>query len=263
MINRSISSCCAWWRRIHCTREWISRAACSFARADHMPEEDLNLILTVAQATLGTIRGPLSKQLGSSAEGASSAAAAADSGNSRNNLQHHCRSLNFLTSTVSVDLRVDGREYAIYLGPNAVTPLPWINVMANPVFGSLVSESGSGCCWYGNSQSNRLTPWNNDPISDTSAEAIYIRDEDSGVFWTPTPLPVRELDAYRARHGQGYTEFEHNSHALGTNAFDFCAGTCRTEGPDTHPAIANQEHVVAVAATVRHGLFGVRARHGS
>ena len=86
--------------------------------------------------------------------------------------------------------------------------------MANPVFGALVSESGSGCCWYGNSQSNRLTPWNNDPISDTSSEAIYIRDEDSGVFWTPTPMPVRELDAYRARHGQGYTEFEHNSHAL-------------------------------------------------
>jgi cyclic beta-1,2-glucan synthetase len=108
----------------------------------------------------------------------------------------------------------DGREYAIYLGPNAVTPLPWVNVMANPVFGALVSESGSGSCWYGNSQSNRLTPWNNDPVSDPSSEAIYIRDEDTGIFWSPTPLPIRELDAYRARHGQGYTEFEHNSHAL-------------------------------------------------
>ena len=86
--------------------------------------------------------------------------------------------------------------------------------MANPVFGALVSESGSGCCWYGDSQSNRLTPWNNDPITDVSTDAIYIRDEDSGVSWTPTSLPVRELDAYRARHGQGYTEFEHNSHAL-------------------------------------------------
>src|SRR6185436_21095669 len=90
----------------------------------------------------------------------------------------------------------------------------WINVMANPVFGSLVSESGSSCTWYGNSQANRLTPWCNDPISDISTDAIYIRDEDSGVFWTPTPLPVRELDAYRTRHGQGYTECEHNSHAL-------------------------------------------------
>jgi cyclic beta-1,2-glucan synthetase len=109
---------------------------------------------------------------------------------------------------------VDGHEYAIYLAPNANTPLPWINVIANPVFGALISESGAGCCWYGNSQTNRLTPWNNDPVADGSSEAIYLRDEETGVFWTPTPSPVRELDAYRARHGQGYTEFEHNSHAL-------------------------------------------------
>src|SRR5438874_2030661 len=86
--------------------------------------------------------------------------------------------------------------------------------MENAVFVTIVSESGSGCSWYGNIQSNRLTRWNNDPVSDPSTEAIYIRDEDSGIFWTPTPSPVRELDAYRTRHGQGYTEFEHNSHAL-------------------------------------------------
>src|SRR5206468_9930722 len=116
---------------------------------------------------------------------------------------------------------VNRREYAIYLGPGEFTPLPWINVMANRVFGALVSESGSGCCWYGNSHSNRLTPWNNDPISDAPSEAIYIRDEDSGIFWTPTPMPVRELDAYRARHGQGYTEFEHNSHALEQTVLTF------------------------------------------
>src|SRR6185436_1972319 len=125
----------------------------------------------------------------------------------------------------------DGREYAIYLGPHAVTPLPWINVMANPRFGALISESGSGCCWYANSQSNRLTPWNNDPVSDGSSEAIYIRDEDSGVFWTPTPAPVRELDAYRARHGQGYTEFEHNSHALEQTLLTFVPVQTDREDP--------------------------------
>ena len=135
--------------------------------------------------------------------------------------------------------------------------------MANPVFGALVSESGSGCCWYGNSQSNRLTPWNNDPISDTSTEAIYIRDEDSGVFWTPTPLPVRELDAYRARHGQGYTEFEHNSHALEQTLLTFVPVQADRADPDSHTATADQEQIVAVAAPVRHRLFGVRARHGS
>ncbi len=87
--------------------------------------------------------------------------------------------------------------------------------MANSKFGALVSESGPGFTWSGNSQSNRLTPWHNDPVSDPQSEAIYLRDEESGAVWTPTALPIREKDAYRARHGQGYTVFEHNSHAIG------------------------------------------------
>ena len=87
--------------------------------------------------------------------------------------------------------------------------------MANPSFGTMVSESGLGCTWAGNSQSNRLTPWHNDPVSDPQSEAIYLRDDESGAIWTPTPSPIRERDAYRARHGQGYTVFEHSSHSIG------------------------------------------------
>jgi cyclic beta-1,2-glucan synthetase len=109
----------------------------------------------------------------------------------------------------------DGREYAIYLKPGSTTPVPWSNVMASRNFGTMVTESGLGCTWRGNSQMNRLTPWHNDPVSDPQSEAIYLRDEQSGAVWTPTPLPIREKDAYRARHGQGYTVFEHNSHAIG------------------------------------------------
>jgi cyclic beta-1,2-glucan synthetase len=109
----------------------------------------------------------------------------------------------------------DGREYAIYLKPGSTTPAPWSNVMASRDFGTIVTESGLGCTWRGNSQMNRLTPWHNDPVSDPQSEAIYLRDEQSGAVWTPTPLPIREKDAYRARHGQGYTVFEHNSHAIG------------------------------------------------
>ncbi len=108
----------------------------------------------------------------------------------------------------------DGREYAIYLKPGGVTPAPWANVMANRDFGTIVTESGLGCTWRGNSQMNRLTPWHNDPVSDPQSEAIYLRDDQSSAVWTPTPLPIREKDAYRARHGQGYTVFEHNSHAI-------------------------------------------------
>lgn len=108
----------------------------------------------------------------------------------------------------------DGKEYVIYLGPGKQTPLPWINVMANPGFGAFVSEAGSDFVWGSNSQSDRLTPWFNDPISDPPGTAIYIRDDEMGVSWSPTAQPIREKDAYRARHGQGYTFFEHNSHAI-------------------------------------------------
>jgi cyclic beta-1,2-glucan synthetase len=108
----------------------------------------------------------------------------------------------------------DGREYAIYLGPDTNTPAPWVNVIANPTFGTLVSETGSGFTWYGNSRRNRLTEWSNDPVVDPPSEALYVRDEDAGAYWTPTASPVREETAYRTRHGAGYTVFEHNSHGI-------------------------------------------------
>ena len=108
----------------------------------------------------------------------------------------------------------DGREYAIYLGPGTQTPAPWVNVMANARFGTMVTESGLGFTWCGNSQQNRLTPWKNDPLTDAPSEVIYMRDEESGARWTPTALPIREQDAHRARHSQGYSVFEHSSHAI-------------------------------------------------
>jgi len=109
----------------------------------------------------------------------------------------------------------DAREYAIYLKPGDKTPAPWVNVMANPRFGTVVSESGFGFTWHGNSQTNRLTPWHNDPVSDPQSEVVYLRDDESGAIWTPTALPVREPgSSYRVRHGQGYTVFEHSSQGI-------------------------------------------------
>ncbi len=86
--------------------------------------------------------------------------------------------------------------------------------MANPKFGAFVSESGTEVVWGSNSQSDRLTPWFNDPVTDPPGSAIYIRDDDLGAVWSPTPQPIREKDAYRIGHGHGYTRFEHNSHAI-------------------------------------------------
>ena len=108
----------------------------------------------------------------------------------------------------------DGREYVITLQPGQMTPAPWVNVLANPYFGTVVSESGSAYTWVENAHEFRLTPWNNDPVSDTTGEAFYIRDEQTGQFWSPTPLPARGRTPYVIRHGFGYTVFEHTENGI-------------------------------------------------
>jgi cyclic beta-1,2-glucan synthetase len=108
----------------------------------------------------------------------------------------------------------DGREYVIHLEPGQHTPHPWINVIANPQFGFLVSESGSACTWAGNSGENRLTPWRNDPVTDMPGEAVYLRDEETGLVWSPTPMPAGAETVHVIHHGAGYSVFESQSHGL-------------------------------------------------
>ncbi|HEY1838474.1 MAG TPA: glucoamylase family protein [Rhizomicrobium sp.] len=109
----------------------------------------------------------------------------------------------------------DGREYLTVLEGNERTPAPWTNVIANPAFGFLVSTDGSGFTWAVNSQQNQITPWSNDPTGDPPGEVIYLRDEDTGEVWTPTPLPIREkTSTYSVRHGQGYSKFTHTSRGI-------------------------------------------------
>ena len=103
----------------------------------------------------------------------------------------------------------DGKEYIIHTSPENVTPLPWSNVIANPHFGTVISESGQSYTWVENAHELRLTPWYNNPVSDTGGEAYYLRDEESGHFWSPTPLPCRGKTSYNTRHGFGYSVFEH------------------------------------------------------
>jgi cyclic beta-1,2-glucan synthetase len=116
----------------------------------------------------------------------------------------------------------NGREYVTILGEGQWTPAPWINVIANPSFGFQVSESGSGYTWSLNSHENQLTPWSNDLVSDPPGETIYVRDEDTGELWGPTVLPIREEAwPYIARHGQGYSRFEHASHGISLDLLQF------------------------------------------
>lgn len=104
----------------------------------------------------------------------------------------------------------DGHEYVITLEPGQNTPAPWANVIASPHIGTVVSESGSAYTWVENAHEFRLTTWHNDPVSDSSGEALYIRDEESGAFWSPTPLPACGQSGYVCRHGFGYSVFEHD-----------------------------------------------------
>jgi cyclic beta-1,2-glucan synthetase len=108
----------------------------------------------------------------------------------------------------------DGSEYVISVRPGAPTPAPWCNVLANPTFGCLVSESSLGSTWSLNAGENRLTPWRNDPVFDVPAEALYLRDEETAEVWSPTPLPSGGDAETLIRHGIGYTTFTRESHGL-------------------------------------------------
>ena len=111
----------------------------------------------------------------------------------------------------------DSREYVVVLDGDRETPLPWSNVIANPEFGTIVTSSGAAFSWAGNSRENRLTPFANDPISDPTGEAIYLRDNDAGSVWAATPGPTRR-DPRSGRwiisHTAGSTRYQHATDGL-------------------------------------------------
>ncbi|MBA5685639.1 GH36-type glycosyl hydrolase domain-containing protein [Rugamonas apoptosis] len=117
----------------------------------------------------------------------------------------------------------DGREYVIVSGPGQPTPAPWCNVLANSQFGSVISESGQAYTWHENAHEFRLTPWHNDPVTDASGEAWYLRDEQSGQVWSPTGLPAPGAGPYLTRHGFGYSVFEHTEGSIATSLLTFVA----------------------------------------
>ncbi len=117
----------------------------------------------------------------------------------------------------------DGREYVITTSHGHVTPAPWVNVLANPNFGTVVSENGQAYTWSENAHEFRLTPWHNDPVSDASGEGLYLRDEERGHYWSPTPLPSRGATPYVSRHGFGYSVFEHTERGIRSELWVYVA----------------------------------------
>ena len=189
-------------------------------RTDQIPEEDRTLLLAAARVVLLTSRGRLARQLARAGADARVALPAprapepATARGTRSSSQESMPAFEPLDLQFSNGLggfTPDGREYVIDLDPGKTTPAPWINVVANADFGFLVSESGSGFTWQGNSQANRITPWSNDAVSDPAGEALYLHDDATGQIWSPTPLPSPSGSPYRVRHGQGYSRFEHRA----------------------------------------------------
>ncbi|TAK23403.1 MAG: DUF3131 domain-containing protein [Chloroflexota bacterium] len=182
-------------------------------RADQVAVEDQDLLQAVAGVVLQTSKGTLARQMGRPAR---PAARSVDRGLAPS--PTGWGDLPFVERDFwngRGGFMADGREYVIDLGRGETTPAPWSNVIANPDFGFLVTESGGGFTWQGNSQSHRLTTWSNDPVSDPVGEALYL-DDGAGNVWSATPRPIPSGAPYRIRHGQGYSVFENPAFDLET-----------------------------------------------
>jgi len=202
------------------------RGAVFLLRADLMPASSRDLLQTAARAIFVARRGTLGDQLARLREPLPvprrrlqySDAAAREA--SVRTLPAALPALEFFNGLGGFS--AEGREYVVTLEEGQWTPAPWSNVIANPEFGFQVSADGAGSTWSLNAQQNQLTSWSNDPVSNVPAEAIYIRDEETGDVWCPTPLPIRESSStYVVRHGFGYSRFEHTSHGISLDLVQF------------------------------------------
>ena len=178
---------------------------------DAMPDADRVLLQTAARVVLnaddGTFEEQLDRHTAAPASSVPRAVTRSRRGSTAPAPESQRRELLFPNGTGG--FTADGREYVITVTPLHMTPAPWVNVIANPQFGTLISESGSAATWSENAHEFRLTPWSNDPVCDPNTEAFYLRDEETGHFWSPTVLPSGGATPYVTRHGFGYSAFEH------------------------------------------------------
>jgi len=196
---------------------WLNRRGGIFMLRDiTLNPEERNLLETVARIVLDGDRGPLHHQLAMLFKPSTVlpqfVATMPDSPINSTPLLPRPEDLLFDNGIGGFSN--NGEEYVIYIKPGQSPPAPWINVIANPDFGFFISESGSGFTWAKNSGENRLTPWHNDPIIDLPGEAFYLRDEETGHIWSPTPMPIPAPEPYLIQHGAGYSIFQHNSHGI-------------------------------------------------
>lgn len=207
--------------QIHSMHSGIDRPGGVFLRStEHLSGDDFTLILSVARVVIFASRGSLSRQLSARPDiilppELKAPASAPEQPNKSLPMPR----LTYFNGIGGFS--PDGREYIIYLEGDNETPAPWINVLANRHFGTLVDDKGQGVAWNINSQMNRINPWHNDPVKYDSSSGVYVRDEETGAYWCAAAAPIREPEPYVVRHGQGYSRIEHNSHGIEHNLVVF------------------------------------------
>ena len=203
----------------------VGRGTAIALRADALPRIDIDLLKTAARAIFAagseSLRDQLSKrQPAAVAQPRLQAPARLTRSPAPQAAAESQSQLEFFNGLGGFDAA--SREYVVVLDRNRWTPTPWVNVIANPLFGFLVSADGSGSTWSLNAQQNQITPWCNDPVSNTPADAIYIRDQESQELWSAMPLPIREpASVYTLRHGFGYTRSQHTAHGISVEMLQF------------------------------------------
>ncbi len=194
-------------------------------RCDQIPEEDRRLLQIAARVVFVDTRGSLGEQLERKTRGDArhAPALAPRPRKEADPARPPVQARDLVAYNGLGGFTADGREYVMTLDQSQTTPAPWANVLANDRLGAVVTESGLGYTWFENAHEFRLSPWFNDPVCDPVGEAIYIRDEETGRFFSPTPAPAPGSRAYVVRHGLGYTVWEYEEGGLATELSCFVA----------------------------------------
>ncbi len=96
------------------------------------------------------------------------------------------------------------REYVI---DRPDTPAPWVNYLGSPEYGAIISNHAGGYSFVKSGANGRILRYvfNN---FDQPGRYLYIRDNQSGDYWSASWQPVgKDLAHYKStcRHGMGYT----------------------------------------------------------
>ncbi len=105
----------------------------------------------------------------------------------------------------------DGREYKIRVNKKEKLPTVWSMCLANPNFGTIVTQNMGGYTFSKNSRLNRLTAWSNNSLIDVPSEIIYLVEDKTKKAWSLGFSPMPDDNNYYVTYGFGYAKYEHSN----------------------------------------------------